>query len=69
MSQIEVFNPFTGERVFSQPSETFEAMCRRIDDAQKAARAWRKLDPTQRAEQIQAALDYFRLHRDAIAGA
>lgn len=67
MSQIEVHNPFTLERVFSQPSDSFETARARIDAAQHASRAWRKLAPAKRAEHVRRALDYFREHRQRIA--
>lgn len=67
MSQIDVYNPFTRERVFSQPSETFAAVKQRIDAGQKASRAWRKLAPAERSAQVLKALNYFREHREVIA--
>ncbi|MFC3286220.1 aldehyde dehydrogenase family protein [Litchfieldella rifensis] len=66
MSQIELRNPFTGDVVFSHPSESFEEVNARIDAAQAASHAWRKLSPARRAEVLMAALDYFRTHRDEI---
>lgn len=67
MSQIEVFNPFTHERVFSQPSETFEQVSQKVAAGHAASRTWRKVAPHARAEHVLAALDYFREHRDEIA--
>ncbi|NVK44382.1 MAG: aldehyde dehydrogenase family protein [Oceanospirillaceae bacterium] len=67
MSQIEVFDPFTGEQVFSQPSEAFPAVRDRIDAAQRASRAWQALAPEARAGHVRAALQYFRDNRDDIA--
>jgi acyl-CoA reductase-like NAD-dependent aldehyde dehydrogenase len=67
MSQIEVYDPFTREKVFSRPSESFEAMDRRIDAAQEASRAWRRLPPASRADHVQQALGYFRENRARIA--
>ncbi|GGO83006.1 aldehyde dehydrogenase [Marinobacterium nitratireducens] len=67
MSQIEVVNPFTGEPVFSQSSESFAAVSKRIDAGQRAALAWRSLTPETRARHLLGALDYFRHNRDDIA--
>lgn len=67
MSRIEVYDPFTRERVFSRPSESFEAVDRRIDAAQEASRAWRRLPPAARADHVERALDYFRENRARIA--
>ena len=69
MSEINVYNPFTQERVFSQPSETFEAVSARIAAAQIASRDWSKLTPARRAEHVRSALGYFREHRAEIAEA
>ncbi|VXC79696.1 Acyl-CoA reductase [Burkholderia sp. 8Y] len=67
MSIIELHNPFTGQQVFSQPSETFEAVAKKIALARIATREWRKLAPARRAELVLDALRYFREHRDEIA--
>lgn len=67
MSTIEVRNPFTGQIVFSERSETFEAVGERIALARAGARAWRKVAPSCRAKAVRQALQYFRQHRDEIA--
>ncbi|AZZ94735.1 aldehyde dehydrogenase family protein [Hahella sp. KA22] len=67
MSQIDVYNPFTRELEFSQPSQTFESVNLRINDAQDASYYWRRLKPEERAEHVMKALDYFRHHRPDIA--
>ncbi|SEK05431.1 aldehyde dehydrogenase family protein [Paraburkholderia diazotrophica] len=67
MSMIELRNPFTGEQVFSVPSETYEAVSSRIAQARAAAREWRKFPAKDRAGLVKAALRYFSEHRDAIA--
>lgn len=67
MSTVELRNPFTQEVVFSQASESYEAVNARIDAAQAASRQWRKLPAAKRAELVEAALDYFRDNKEEIA--
>jgi acyl-CoA reductase-like NAD-dependent aldehyde dehydrogenase len=69
MSMIEVRNPFTGQTVFSEPSEKFGALVGKIAAARAASRAWCKLAPTRRADSVLRALQYFRDHKDEIAAA
>jgi acyl-CoA reductase-like NAD-dependent aldehyde dehydrogenase len=67
MSRIELRNPFTGEQVFSEPSESYEAVAGRIANARAAAREWRRLGAPERASRVDSALQYFRDQRDNIA--
>lgn len=67
MSMIEVHNPFTGERVFAQPSERFDDVAKGIAAARVASGRWRRLPAPRRAEAVRDALTYFREHRDEIA--
>jgi acyl-CoA reductase-like NAD-dependent aldehyde dehydrogenase len=67
MTTITQNNPFTGELVFSTPSEIFTvvAECARV--AQQASLAWSALTPAERATAVREALHYFEQHRDEIA--
>ncbi|MFT4067352.1 MAG: aldehyde dehydrogenase family protein [Paraburkholderia sp.] len=67
MSMIELDNPFTGERLFSVPSESLEDVRRSIASMRGAARTWAKRSPAGRAAHLLRALDYFRAHKDEIA--
>jgi acyl-CoA reductase-like NAD-dependent aldehyde dehydrogenase len=67
MSMIELRNPFTGEQVFSAPSESYEAVTKRIAAARASAREWRRVAAPERAARVKSALQYFRDHRDEIA--
>ena len=67
MSMIEAYSPFTGEKVFSAPSETYEQLAPKIAALRAASREWSKLSPAQRADHVENALQYFRSHRDEIA--
>ncbi|MFM0305233.1 aldehyde dehydrogenase family protein [Paraburkholderia sediminicola] len=69
MSVIEVRNPFSGQIVFLEPSQTLDSVQLRIAAARAASRAWRKRTPSRRAEAVLQALQYFRDHKDAIAAA
>ncbi|MFT0533471.1 aldehyde dehydrogenase family protein [Castellaniella hirudinis] len=69
MSMVEARNPFTGETIFSAPSETYESLALQLAAMRSAARAWATLPPAQRADHVEQALQYFRAHRDDIAQA
>ncbi len=67
MSVIKLHNPFTGELVFSQPSETYESLVPRIQAVRQAVKSWQSLTPGQRAQRVLDALQHFRDRRDEIA--
>lgn len=67
MSMIELCNPFTGEPVFAEPSESYESVAGRIERARAAAHQWRHIAAPERAARVRAALQYFRDRRDEIA--
>jgi len=69
MSDIEVRNPFGGQLVFSQHSETVEEVDVKISLLNEANRAWSKLSVSIRAELIRKALEYFRENHESIARA
>ncbi len=67
MTVTTLHNPFTGERVFSAASESFETVAEYARTAQQASHAWSALAVSERAAAVRAALDYFEQHRDEIA--
>ncbi len=67
MTDITLNNPFTGEQVYSAPSEAFEQVAHRATRAQKASRSWLALSPAKRAATVREALGYFETHRAEIA--
>ncbi|SEA66472.1 aldehyde dehydrogenase family protein [Paraburkholderia sartisoli] len=69
MSNIEVINPFSGDVVFSEESESLEEISSKISRLRAANIAWSSLSVHARAELIRNALSYFRERRDGIASA
>lgn len=67
MSMIELRNPFSGEPVFSAPSEPLETVQQRLAACRTAASQWRRRSPARRADLVRQALQYFREHREEIA--
>jgi acyl-CoA reductase-like NAD-dependent aldehyde dehydrogenase len=67
MSNLEVRNPFSGDLVFSEKSESLEEIGSKISKLKTANGAWSSLSVHVRAELIREALGYFRKHRDSIA--
>ena len=67
MAAITLTNPFTGEPVFSAPSEAFATVAERASTAQRASQSWSALTPARRAAAVHEALGYFEQHRDEIA--
>jgi len=67
MSRIQVFNPFSRERVVDVESETYDRVAARADAASQAGRIWARRSPAERAATLRRALGYFENHRDTIA--
>lgn len=67
MTSLTLHNPFSGELVFSQDSETFETVNDKVNRAQAASRKWRELSAPSRADLVENALSYFETHKDDIA--
>ena len=67
MTALTLHNPFTGEPVFSAPSEAFGIVAERARAAQQASHTWSALTPGKRAAAVREALGYFEQYRDEIA--
>jgi len=67
MTAIKLYNPFTGEPVFSASSEMFTTVAERASTAQQASVKWSALTPGERAAAVREALGYFEQHREEIA--
>ena len=65
---LELHSPYSGERVFNAPGESFESAAEKARAAQTASGRWAQLPPTERAAAVREALAYFDSHRDAIVG-
>ncbi|MFT6914355.1 MAG: acyl-CoA reductase-like NAD-dependent aldehyde dehydrogenase [Motiliproteus sp.] len=60
MAKIRLDNPFTGEPVFEQESETFAQVAGKLVRARAAYSRWSRVPPAERAALVRKALDRFR---------
>lgn len=67
MASVRLQNPFTGELVFEQDSETFDQVCDKIRRARSAYSRWSRLPVNQRAALIREALKVFKAEEDTIS--
>ena len=68
MAIVQTTNPFTGETIREWEQMDFAALKESTARARSAFGDWQGLPVVERVERVQAALDYFKTNREAIAG-